>query len=158
MLGTDCNYFWGNNNYCFIWYELSDNIRTVWNDLYNQIKYRLVWITWQKVLLGINSLITLLSTVWNEFSDKIKYYYSKSSYNVKSLAYQFYVKTKILADSHICIFVTLNCSLNSLNAYSIHYVLFTSIQCCMYSQYLSTIIFFNLVIYSTVWLIIVHYR
>ena len=128
------------------------------NYLITCVLFGMNWIMCQKVLLGINSLITLLSTVWNEFSDKIKYYYSKSSYNVKSLAYQFYVKTKILADSHICIFVTLNCSLNSLNAYSIHYVLFTSIQCCMYSEYLSTIIFFNLVIYSTVWLIIVHYR
>ena len=33
MLGTDCNYLSGNINYCFIWNELSDNIRTVWNEL-----------------------------------------------------------------------------------------------------------------------------
>ena len=124
MLGTDCNYFSSNINYCFIWSEFSDNIRTVWNELYNQIKYCLVWIIWQKVLLGINSLITLLSTVWNEFSDRIKYYYSKISYNVKSLAYHFYVKTKILADFHICIFVAFSCSLNCLNACSILYVVF----------------------------------
>ena len=88
-LGTDCNYFLGNINYCFIWNEFSDNIGNVWNQLYNKIKHWLVWIIWQKVLLGINSLITLLITVWNEFSDKIKYHYSKSSYNVKSLAYHF---------------------------------------------------------------------
>ena len=65
MLGTDCKYFWGNINYCFIWNEFSDNIYTVWNEVYNKIKYWLVWIILQKVLLGINSLVTLLSTVWN---------------------------------------------------------------------------------------------
>ena len=59
-LGTDCNYFLGNINYCFIWNEFSDNIGNVWNQLYNKIKHWLVWIIWQKVLLGINSLITLL--------------------------------------------------------------------------------------------------
>ena len=67
------------------------------------------WVISTTVLCGMNSLITfilfgmnyiiklstawyglsitLLSTVWNEFSYKIKYYYSKNSYNVKSLAY-----------------------------------------------------------------------
>ena len=73
------------------------------------------------------------STAWNEFSDKIKYYYSKSSYKIKSLAYPFYVKTKILADFYICIFVAFNCSLNSVLACSIHYVAFTSIQWYVYS-------------------------
>ena len=64
----------------------------------------------------------------------IKYHYSKSSYNVKSLAYHFYVKTKILADFHICIFVTFNCSLNCLHACSIHYVVVPSIQwICIHS-------------------------
>ena len=43
MLGTDCKYFSGNINYCFIWNEFSYNIRTVWHELYNQIKYWLVW-------------------------------------------------------------------------------------------------------------------
>ena len=127
MLGTDCNYFSVNINYCFIWNEFSDNIHTVRNDLCNKIKYWLVWITWQKILLVINSLVTLLSTVWNEFSDKIKYYYNKSSYNVKSLAYHFYVKTKILADFGICIFVAFNCSWKCLHACTIHYVVFFSI-------------------------------
>ena len=75
----------------------------------------------------INSLITLLSVVLNEFSDKIKYYYSKSSYIVKSLAYNFYVKTRNLADFHICIFVALNCSLNCLHACNVHFLIFTSI-------------------------------
>ena len=121
-LGTDCNYFLVNINYCFIWNEFSGNIRTVWNELYNKVKYWLVWIIRQKVLLGINSLITLPSTVWNEFSDKIKYYYSKSSYNVKCLAYHFYVTAKILVDYHICIFVDFNCSLNCLHTSSIHYI------------------------------------
>ena len=102
MLGTDCNYFLGNTNCCFIWNEFSDNIHAE-------------------------------STVWNEFSDKIKYYYSKSSYNIKSLAHHFYVKTKILEDFHICIFVAFNCSLHSLRACSIQYVVFTSIQWYMYS-------------------------
>ena len=62
-LGTDCNYFLGNINYCFIWNEFSGNIRTVWNELYNKVKYWLVWIIRRKVMLGINSLITLPSTV-----------------------------------------------------------------------------------------------
>ena len=133
MLGTDCSYFSDNINYCFIWNEFSDNICTVWNELCIKIRYCLVWIIWQKVLLGINSLITLLSIVWNGFSDKIKYYYSKSSYKVKSLAYHFFVKAKILADFHICFFVAFNCSLNCLHACSIHYVVVTSIQWYMYS-------------------------
>ena len=133
MLGFNCNYLLGNIYYCFIWDEFSDNICTVWNELCNKIKYHLVWIVWQKMLLGINSLITLLNIVWNEFSDKIKYYYRKSSYNIKSLAYHFYVKTKILADFHICFFVGFNCNLNCLHACSIHYVVFTSIQWYMYS-------------------------
>ena len=114
MLGTDCNYISGNINYCFIWNEFSDKFRTFWNELYNKIKYWLVWIIWQKVLLGINFLITLLSTVWNKFCDKIKYYHSKSSYKIRSL--------KILADFHICIFVAFNCSLNCSHACNIHYV------------------------------------
>ena len=63
MLGADYNYFLGNISYCFIWNEFSDNIRTVWNELDNKIKSCLVWIIWQKVLLEINSLITLPSTV-----------------------------------------------------------------------------------------------
>ena len=46
-----------------------------------------------------------------------------SSYNVKSLTY-FYVKIKILTNFHIRIFVAFN---YSLNACSIHYVVFTSI-------------------------------
>ena len=132
MLGTDCNCFLGNINYCFIWNWFSDDIQTVWNELYSKINYWLVWIILQKILLGINSLITLLSIIWNEFSDKIKYYYSKSSYDVKSLAYQFYVKTKILAGFHICIFVAFNCCLNCLHACRIHYVVFTSILCYIY--------------------------
>ena len=63
VLSSDCNYFLGNINYCFMWNEFSNNIHTVWNELYNKIKYCLVWIIWQKSLLGINSQITLLSTV-----------------------------------------------------------------------------------------------
>ena len=63
MLGTDCNCYSGNINYCLIWNELSDNIRTVLNELYNKIKYCLVWIVSQKVLLGINPLITLSTII-----------------------------------------------------------------------------------------------
>ena len=133
MLGTDCHYFSSNIFYCFIWDEFCDNIHTLEKEFYSTIKYWLIWIIRQKVLLGINSLITLLSTVWNEFSDKIKYYYSKSSDNVKSLAYHFYVNTKILADFYICIFEAFNCSLNCLNACSIHYVAFPSVKWYMYS-------------------------
>ena len=50
--------------------------------------------------------------------------------------YYFYVKTKILADFHICIFVVFNCRLNCLHGSSIHYLVFTSIQWYMYSEYL----------------------
>ena len=63
VLSSDCNYFLGNINYCFMWNQFSNDIHTVWNELYNKIKYCLVWIIWQKSLLGINSQITLLSTV-----------------------------------------------------------------------------------------------
>ena len=133
MLGTDRNYFLGSINYCFIWNEFYDNIGTVSNELYNKIMKCFVWIIWQKVLLGINYLMSLLSIAWNEFFDKIKYYYSKSSYHVKSLPYHFFVKTKILADFHTCIFVAFSCSLNCLHTCSIHYVIFTRMQWYMYS-------------------------
>ena len=67
----------------------------------------------------------VLRFVLSAFYPTLLYCYSKSTYNVKSLAYHFNVKTKILADFHICIFVDFNCSLKCLHACIIHYVVFT---------------------------------